>query len=78
MNLDTGRLRFLSKEEMEKERIALSEREIMFPLEDLTEKQKREMKVSLHDNRSPAGKKLHEARKKRRKIAKKSRKKNRK
>lgn len=77
MNLETGELRILSSEQMEKEKIRLRENEIPVPVEILTEKQSREMRVSLYDNRSPAGKKLQKARKKR-KMSKASRKKNRK
>ncbi len=51
MNADTGFLRHL--EENEK----LLEREIGLQTEEVTKKQKRTRKVSLHDNRSKAGKK---------------------
>lgn len=51
MNCDTGDLRIL--EEGEK----LTAREILVEMEELTKKQKKEMKVSLHDTKSVAGKK---------------------
>jgi len=71
MNMDNGYLRMLGENEKP------SENEIMVALSELTMKQKDEMKVSLHDNRSVAGKKLQKARKAK-KAAKKSRKRNRK
>lgn len=52
MNCDTGHLRMLADGEEP------SLREVMLEQEELTAKQKKEMKVSLHDNKSKAGKKM--------------------
>ena len=51
MKCDTGRLRMV--EENEK----AGDREILMSMDELNAKQKKEMRVSLHDNKSKAGKK---------------------
>ena len=51
MNVDTGHLRMRTDGE------ELSDREILLAMDELTKKQKKEMKVSVHDNKSKAGKK---------------------
>ena len=55
MNCDTGHLRELAEDLSMEE--SLKAREIPIPIEDLTNKQKRDMKVSLKDNKSKAGEK---------------------
>jgi len=51
MNCDTGELRMLAEGEKP------TDREILMDMSELTSKQKKEMKVSVHDNKSKAGKK---------------------
>lgn len=51
MNCDTGRLRMVADGEK------AGDREILMAMDELTSKQKKEMKVSVHDNKSKAGKK---------------------
>ena len=51
MNCDTGHLRMVTDGD------TISDREVLMAMDELTKKQKNEMKVSLNDNKSKAGKK---------------------
>ena len=57
MDLNTGKI-----VEIEDEKATLSDIMIAIDMADATEKQKKEMQVSLHDRRSNLGKKLTEER----------------
>lgn len=58
MNIDTGQIeQFKDSEELRKRIAELQGRMIEINENDMTEKQRKEMKVSLYDNRSTLGKK---------------------
>ena len=67
MNIETGEIKYFTAEELE----ALMNSPVpvgpFIPIDinDATKKQKKEMRVSLHDTRSVLGKELHSARRKR-------------
>jgi len=64
MNLETGKIKKYSKDELNQLE-QLKQKLIEIEEKDMTEKQKKNMQVSLKDHRSKLGKKLTEERKKR-------------
>jgi len=62
MNIDTGRIVVIDENTMERE--ALMQRLVPIEAALMTEKQRANMAVSLHDTRSALGRELHAARSK--------------